>query len=195
MWRSTLVQHRTLYRPSNSWLGRVRPFRHTTPFSTSSDDSSATGAQPTPDPPRRRRHRFGNVDNLPSFAEFQQQQKVRKLYRDFVRLAYTSVTDRRAQKDMVRQIRHEFKTTSATTDAWNTKRAVSEGTRRYKDVAAMLGTSSNQRHPQSASPNDESYAVPTRTSQWPWQAVDDHGEEVYSSKARPRPLPIPKKTL
>lgn len=105
----------------------------------------------TADPPRRtrRRHRFGNnTAHIPSFHDFQQQAQARSLYRKFLRLA-------RRDQDYRNQVRNEFRRNASSPDG---RRALSEGTRRLKEVQAMLSTVGSS----SASPT-----VPA-PSEWPW---------------------------
>jgi hypothetical protein len=129
----------------------------------------------TSDRRKRRRHRF-QVDSIPSFQDFQQQQRTRGLYRQFLRLVWR--TSQRT--DFLSQIRHEFRNV-AVGDDWQRKRALSEGGRRLKELSAMLGTSvaaknsgrDNGDRRDDHSSGEGSTRVPVSTSElWPWQRQD-----------------------
>lgn len=124
-----------------------------------------SGSKPAP---RRRRHNFRggitDVDNVPSFREFQEQAKVRSLYRQFMRLLKSRGGDADG-RELKEQIKREFRLPQ--NDSWNVKRALSEGNRRYKDLSAMLGTSvkmdASAKGKLISSSNDS-----TTQNQWPW---------------------------
>lgn len=130
-------------------------------------------------PGKRRRHRF-HVDNIPSFQDFQQQQQIRSLYRQYLRLIWP--TSQRG--DFLAQVRVEFRNTPADDD-WQRKRAMSEGSRRLKELSAMLGSSIVSRRARdngSGADNDESLEFrpqqhssvpPASSDQWPWQREEE----------------------
>ena len=53
---------------------------------------------------RRRRHNF-DLQQIPSFEAFQQQQSIRAMYRQFMRLAYGSSS---AKDELIAQVRREL---------------------------------------------------------------------------------------
>jgi hypothetical protein len=153
---------------------------------TRDGESTATTDRTTPR--KRRRHRF-HVDSIPSFQDFQQQQRARSLYRQYLRLIWP--TSQRG--DFLVQVRHEFRIAPADDD-WQRKRALSEGSRRLKELGAMLGSSivSRKARDDNSADDHESNArgqppVHASTSkQWPWQRQED---------ALPsRPIPFPPKS-
>ncbi|GKY99014.1 hypothetical protein MPSEU_000857100 [Mayamaea pseudoterrestris] len=116
--------------------------------SFSSQPINGDSPPPSPRSRRRRRHSFDlSVDDIPSFQDFQHQIKVRALYRQYLRtispLGIHSVDQR---MELLQQIRHEFRKQRLTSDSFANsqaeaqKRAISEGTRRLKELGAMLGT-------------------------------------------------------
>jgi hypothetical protein len=139
---------------------------------------------------KRRRHRF-QVDSIPSFQDFQQQQRARGLYRQFLRLVWH--TSQRG--DFLSQIRHEFRNV-AVVDDWHRKRAISEGGRRLKELSAMLGTSvaaksvskDNGDGPENHSSGERSTRAPPSTSElWPWQRREgalQNGPVSYPPKSK-----------
>jgi hypothetical protein len=168
------------------------------PFSTSADKNGvevtktaisepSDGAKPKR---RRRRTAFGadGVDNIPSFEEFKQQVAIRTLYRQFLRLVRPL---RDSSPEIGPQIRREFRVTAV--DSWQAKRALSEGGRRYKELAAMLG-SQTKAHVSTENTNDDADAATqtpqhqraTSKSAYPWQQS--------SGTAQPQPLRFPKKS-
>jgi Complex 1 protein (LYR family) len=123
----------------------------------------------------RRRHRFGeSTDQIPSFRDFQLKMQIWSLYRQFTRLVFRSTSDKQSRNELQSKIRHEFRL--AQSDHWHIQRALSEGSRRYKELSAMLGNSvkhvNNTTSIPTASPAplvDESPAPPVATtSAWPW---------------------------
>jgi hypothetical protein len=111
---------------------------------------------------RRQRHTFLrssstdlDLDIVPSFAEFQQQVRVKSMYRQYLRLIYqkflvvSSTNDDKSSStagrdEMIAQVRQEFKKQSnnnSSMSAWGVKRAMSEGSRRFKELSSMLGNS------------------------------------------------------
>ena len=114
---------------------------------------------------------------MPSFHDFQRQQKVKSLYRSFLRLAYQTPSP----QDLLSQIRPEFRQSNVATE-WDRKRALSEGQKRYKELSAMLGSSVR-------STKKEEVPEAPPTSAWPWK--DDTEDKNKPSK----PLGLPSKTL
>jgi hypothetical protein len=154
---------------------------------TSDDD--ATPSTETSNRRKRRRHRF-QVDSIPSFQDFQQQKRTRGLYRQFLRLVWGTSQ----RMDFLSQIRHEFRNV-AVVDDWQRRRALSEGSRRLKDLSAMLSTSvaaqKSIRDDGDArddhSPGETSTSVPPSTSElWPWQRQEGtlHGPVSYPPKTK-----------
>jgi hypothetical protein len=154
-------------------------------------DDDETPLTETSNRRKRRRHRF-QVDNIPSFQDFQQQQRTRGLYRQFLRLVW----DTPQRKDFLSQIRHEFQNVTVGDD-WQRKRALSEGSRRLKELSAMLGTSVAAQKPgrdngdgrgrDDNSSGETSTRVPPSTSElWPWQRqeVIVHGPVSYPPKRK-----------
>jgi len=134
--------------------------------------SNASGEKPR----KRRRHRFDlSGDDVPSFQDFQQQVKVRSLFRSFLRL--TKPTGE-ASAELRQQVRREFRSSKDLVDRWDIKRAVSEGSKRYKELSTMLQTS----YTKLDGPKSESTVAPTE-SPWPWSC---------NSTPSP-PLPAPKR--
>lgn len=165
---------------------------------------------------RRRRHNF-DLERVPSFEAFQQQQKIRSLYRQFLRLAYkgtaasttttttniksndaSSSSSSTTRDDLLQQIRHEFRQVQPRdADPWTVKRALSEGGRRYKELAAMLSlgasvsttsTAAADGASSSASGADDDRTAKSRqssTTAWPW-----HGGK---GAAPGKPLSFPKR--
>lgn len=163
---------------------RIHSLRRCRAASTSSftdDDSVEEQDPPERRVPRRRRqrHRF-QVDEVPSFHEFQQQQRARGLYRQFCRLVWPTPQ----RTELVRQVRHEFLQAASTKDEWQVKRALSEGSRRLKELSAMLD----------GSVKVEGGRVPPAVvgathpaQQWPWQRQE--------SDQPHRPVPFPPKSM
>jgi hypothetical protein len=144
-------------------------------FSSSENDEASSS------PPRRRkRHRFSvNTDDIPSFQDFQQHVKVRSLYRQFLRLTGPIGSDQTSAELRV-QIRREFRATPRTADKWDIKRAMSEGSRRYKDLSAMLQSVPSRKTTATTDGTSSSTA-----SIWPWQ--------TDSQADHPPPRPFPSK--
>jgi hypothetical protein len=125
---------------------------------------------------QRRRHRFNfNTEEIPSFHDFQVKVKVRRLFRQFMRLS-DPVSNPRELKE---QIRREFRASggAGTIDSWHVKRALSEGTRRYKELSAMLSTMPTGKSSSSPSTtsttstdmDDVSNHSEESIAPWPWQ--------------------------
>jgi hypothetical protein len=164
------------------------------PFSTTADKNgvevtktATSEAGPDGAKPKRRRRRtaFGadGVANIPSFEEFQQQVAIRTLYRQFLRLVRPL---RDSSPEIGPQIRREFRVTAV--DSWQAKRALSEGGRRYKELAAMLGSpsdSSTQNADADATQTPQHQRA-TSKSAYPWQQS--------SGTAQPQPSRFPKKS-
>ena len=149
-------------------------------FTSSSSEDSVDNQEPNTLRRRRRRHNF-NLQQIPSFEVFQQQQNIRSLYRQFLRLSYRSSS----KEDLTFQIRREFRQVVPSDDPWALKRALSEGGRRYKELSAMLSSvPGGGKHPpketasNSESSNQEAIA-------WPWQG----GKSGVTSK----PMGFPKR--
>jgi hypothetical protein len=142
-------------------------------FSSSENDKASSS------PPRKRkRHRFSvNTDDIPSFQDFQQHVKVRSLYRQFLRLT-GPINSGQASAELRVQIRREFRATSSTADKWDIKRAMSEASRRYKDLSAMLQSVPSRK---TTATTDET----STASLWPWQ--------TDSQADHPPPRPFPSK--
>lgn len=219
---STMTRLFTLYPRIQSPAGclltttRLRFAQHV-PFSTTTDKNDSTIAasaakvqvtkmapldapQPATDDakPKRRRRRtaFGadGVAAIPSFEEFQQQVAIRTQYRQFLRLV-RPLKD--SSPEIGPQIRREFRVSAV--DSWQAKRALSEGGRRYKELAAMLGSQTKvhvQSDGSSGSQNtnddaDDATQSPqhqraTSKSAYPWQQS--------SGTAQPQPSRFPKKS-
>ena len=132
-------------------------------------------AKPSAKRTRRKRHVF-RTSEIPSFHDFQQQTQIRSLYRKFLRLCPTD------SSQLKTQIEREFRVT--VTESWQIKRALSEGTRRYKELSTMLSTTTTTR-------SSTTTATPSSTPKpaatvWPWQRSDN--------SARPRLAPFPPKS-
>ena len=152
---------------------------------------------------KRHRHRFTNVtDDIPSFQEFQQQQQVRSLYRKFTRLVVrqtpAAVRPQGTSSDLQRQIRHEFRLPAQ--DSWHVKRSMSEGNRRYKELASMLGSTvlsaaneknsrSDNNHTHEASLVAEPSVPSSATGNWPWNRPNPTGRDTNGLPGRPLPFP------
>jgi hypothetical protein len=142
---------------------------------------------------RRRRTAFGadSVADIPSFEEFQQQVAVRSQYRQFLRLVRPL---RDSSPEIGPQIRREFRVSAV--DSWQTKRALSEGGRRYKELAAMLGSQTKTVQSDSSTQNtnddaddsikSEQHQRATSKSAYPWQQS--------SGTFRPLPSRFPSKS-
>jgi len=122
---------------------------------------------------RRRRHNF-DLDRVPSFEAFQQQQNIRSLYRSFLRLAYGSSS----RDELVKQVRHEFRQGASSDDPWTVKRAISDGGKRYKELSAMLSNVPGGKNEPNAQETKN-----RKSSTWPWQ----------SGKLSSKPLSFPKR--
>jgi hypothetical protein len=111
----------------------------------------------------RRRNTF-NQKHIPSFQDFQQYAQIRQLYRNFLRLVHP--LPQRAE--MMRQIRSQFR--EPLEEEWHRKRAVADGTKRFKELSTMVG-SSVQVNNKEVDKVDEDAGIakniPTLT--WPWQ--------------------------
>jgi hypothetical protein len=155
------------YSTTTARCSKVAPSSESHPAAEVAADTSTSEVA---SPSRRSRHKF-DLEEVPSFEAFQQQQQTRSLYRQFMRLAYGSTS----REDLAVQIRHEFKQAAASEDPWAVKRAFSEGGRRYKELAAMLSSVPSAK---STKPAPSSKSSPA----WPWQ----------TGKPGP-PLPFPKR--
>lgn len=151
--------------PCVSWSHRACVLVETERFhatirfhSSSSDDNDASSDHPPPS--RRRRHSF--TDSIPSFQEFQKITQIKSLYRKFVRLST-------AQPEILTSIRREFRIEQP--DSWHVQRAISEGSRRYKELSSMMSTLSTR--PSSSS---------QKSVVWPWQ-------RPQTTKQPPTPFP------
>jgi Complex 1 protein (LYR family) len=143
----------------------------------------------------RRRHRFGgSTDQIPSFRDFQLKVQIWSLYRQFTRLVFRSTSDKQSRNELQSKIRHEFRL--AQSDHWHIQRALSEGSRRYKELSAMLGNSvklvNNTTSISTTTPVVvESPAPPVATtSAWPWNQPQS---DNVASPIR-RPLVFPRKS-
>lgn len=113
----------------------------------SSTSTSLSSQQPPPPPPsapvkrRRQRHSFKNLDNIPSFQDFQQQVQLRSLFRHYLRMIAPLASDHR--KELLEQIRKEFRMPQESN--WHVKRSLSDGSRRLKELGTMLGATAHTR--------------------------------------------------
>jgi hypothetical protein len=213
---STMTRLFGMYPRIKSPVGRLLVttrlrFAKCVPFSTTADKNNSTIAVTTakvevtktatvaaaPDEtkkPKRRRRRtaFGDsVADIPSFEEFQQQVAIRTLYRQFLRLVRPL---RDSSPEIGPQIRREFRVSAV--DSWQAKRALSEGGRRYKELAAMLGSQTKAHVQSDGTQNtnddaDDSTKSPqhqraTSKSAYPWQQS--------SGTFRPHPSRFPSKS-
>jgi hypothetical protein len=182
--------------PVGSLLATTRlRFARCVPFSTTADKNDNTTARvevtktATPDEAkprksRRRRTAFGadSVADIPSFAEFQQLLAVRSLYRQFLRLV-RPLKD--SSPEIGPQIRREFRVTAV--DSWQTKRALSEGGRRYKELAAMLGSQTKEHTTQDGvDTSSPQHQRAISKSAYPWQQD--------SGSFQPKPSRFPSKS-
>ena len=187
--------------PVGSLLAKTRlSFAQFVPFSTTADKNgvhvtktaTSADAEPPETKPKRRRRRtaFGadGVAAIPSFEEFQQQVAIRTLYRQFLRLV-RPLKD--SSPEIGPQIRREFRVSAV--DSWQAKRALSEGGRRYKELAAMLGSQTTAHVPSDSSTQNAddvtqspAHQRATSKSAYPWQQS--------SGTAQPQPSRFPKKT-
>jgi hypothetical protein len=146
----------------------------------------------------RRRHRFGgSTDQIPSFRDFQLKVQIWSLYRQFTRLVFRSTNDKQSRTELLAKIRHEFRL--AQSDHWHIQRALSEGSRRYKELSAMLGNSVKHVNHTTSIPTtrktpgeplvDDSPAPPpvATTSAWPWN--QPQSDDVASPIRRPLVFP------
>jgi hypothetical protein len=181
--------------PVGSLLATTRlRFTQCVPFSTTADNKDSSKVEVTktatpdettkPRKSRRRRTAFGadSVADIPSFADFQQLLAVRKLYRQFLRLV-RPLKD--SSPEIGPQIRREFRVTAV--DSWQTKRALSEGGRRFKELSAMLGSQTKEHTNQ----NDVDTSSPQHQraiskSAYPWQQS--------SGTFQPKPSRFPSKS-
>jgi hypothetical protein len=153
-------------------------------FSSTSGATDTEGAEGEAKPKarRRRRHRFRTTtDDIPSFQDFQQQVKVRSLFRQFLRLT-SPIASEDVSSDLRAQIRREFRAnTGNQLDQWDIKRALSEGGKRLKELSAMLHSI-----PMKKSVDNDAVSTQEKPeeSQWPWQ----------SDKPRAPPLRFPSKS-
>lgn len=159
----TRLSAATLTTGTISRLSALPRFLSTSSSDVDDDEKNTKTTRPRR---RRRRHNF-DVDQVPSFEAFQQQQNIRALYRSFLRLAYGTA----ARDELVSQIRREFRHAApADGDPWAVKRALSDGGKRYKELAAML-SSVPGKTVSAASPNDDDDDDTTPPSpSWPWQS-------------------------
>jgi hypothetical protein len=162
--------------------------------------------------PRRKRHVFRgkNIENLPSFHDFQLQMQIRQLYRKYVRLVWHSSTKRQQEsatittngsatsrspnmrRDMMATVKSEFRK-SPHSDSWEIKRALSEGNRRYKELASMLSTTSMMNGTNNelsftngiVGADDENISL---KNVWPWNNMK------RSNEVPQRPLSFPPKS-
>jgi hypothetical protein len=115
-------------------------FSHPNSPSRTPAASTPGGLLPSSTPVGRKRGQrpsfMSLLNSIPSFKDFQIQQQVRSLYRQFLRLARGP-----EGPELRRQIRHEFRVTSSSAERWEIQRALSEGGRRHKELATMLGSS------------------------------------------------------
>jgi hypothetical protein len=145
----------------------------------SSNDSALSPASPSRTR-RRKRPAFDNLDEVPSFQVFQQKTQVRSLYRQYLRTI--APLDAIQRVELLNQIQREFRklpmtTTAATlTDAskthWEVQRALSEGTRRLKELGAMLGTVVKVKSVDNETTPDQSILTQVKevpANPWPWQ--------------------------
>lgn len=158
---------------------------------------------------KRQRHRFDNIDQVPSFEKFQQDQQTRALYRQFMRLIYRVPSG--GKEEMLLQVRRQFRqaNTPGEMSAWDVKRAQSEASKRLKELRTMLGnvvdsqthsssststvssstssqsTSQSTAAAETSSRNDDNDDKPIPKS-WPWQEA---------TKRPSKPPSYPKKTL
>jgi len=181
------------------------------PQVTLTTQTAAAATTSTRRPRKRHRHRFRTTEEIPSFHEFQLQQRVRSLYRQFTRLVLTQ--QQSARRDLQNQIRREFRLPQQ--DQWHVKRSVSEGNRRFKELSAMLGSSlvppsgggdrDGSKHASAddpSSPLQESETAFTatttttppssKTGNWPWN--NDTSTSGTGSGGRRGPMPFPPKS-
>ena len=143
------------------------------PLSSLPNDGAASSS---PKARRRKRPNFDNLDEVPSFQEFQQRTQVKSLYRQYLRTIAPLESTQRSE--ILQQVQQEFRKVQVTasvndTDAaskrhWEVQRAVSEGTRRLKELGSMLGTVVKIKPTnQGAEPELQLPTVPENP--WPWQ--------------------------
>lgn len=166
-----------------------------------------------PSPSRqRKRHSFlrspGRLENVPSFSDFQQQLRVKSLYRQYFRLIYQSLSrDDTSRKEMMSQVRDEFRAQSrSATSPWDAKRAISEGTKRFKELSSMMGNSVVTEKPKTDDDGDEndgtsSRRTTTNVGLWPWQQKRQSSPQVSTKsptsggdELRPWTTPYPRKS-
>ena len=165
-------------------LSRVSASRKTAkalqwrPLSSLPTDGAGESASTMPKARRRRRHNFDNLDEVPSFQVFQQRTQVRSLYRQYLRTI--APLDSMQRTEILQQIQHEFRKVKVTAtnnkqdkeaaskSHWEVQRALSEGTRRLKELGSMLGTVVKIKPTnQEAEPALQQPTVPENP--WPWQ--------------------------
>eukprot|EP00977_Amphora_coffeiformis_P012167 scaffold2992_cov214-Amphora_coffeaeformis.AAC.49 len=145
--------------------------------SSSSDNDDVVITKTTPRR-RRRRHNF-DLDQVPSFEAFQQQQNIRALYRSFLRLAYGSSS----RHELVQQVRREFRQGVPLDDPWALKRAISDGGKRYKELSAMLSSvPGSSKNAPPASQETQKASKKSSSSAWPWQGGKSPGKPLAFPK-------------
>ena len=169
----------------------------------SNDSSNDTNS--APQKRRRQRHQFSkrgskgedHLEKIPSFQDFQRQAQVRSLYRHYLQLIYRHFADQSSRLDMIHQVRREFK--QDLTDVWQVKRAISEGNRRLKELASMLGNSvqgaAREERSTSSTGGSNDKADSGKRALWPWQQQEAKNENATkSSSSSPKFTPYPPKS-
>lgn len=133
---------------------------------------------------RRRRHDF-ETETIPPFHEFLQQQSIRNMYRQFLRL----IRPLPQRRELEAQIRHQFRMTVGS-DKWEIKRAMSEGSRRLKELSAMVSNSvgaGKRSESVEEKVDDTANHAPSSSSsaEWPWSRQ----QEISSFASKPLGLP------
>jgi hypothetical protein len=183
----------------------------TTTSSNSNNETNQSNNSTTITTSKRRiRHTFRNnntIDTIPSFRDFQQTIQIRTLYRQFIRLfkktrhgtssdnnntntTTNNDTTSTASKELKDQVRREFR--QQHTDNWSIKKALSEGTRRYEDLSAMIGmpstiTLSDTTNDTNCDNNTEQLNDTKNNHKWPWDMSNTNNKI-------PPPLRFPKKS-
>jgi len=182
---------------SRSWQSSFAHLMNGKCFFSTTDGDDSTAPSGTGQRRRRRRHRFDNIDEVPSFEVFQQKQKTKAMYREFLRLIYP-LGEGDSREELLLQLRRQFRAHGTTPlSAWDNKRAHSEGSKRLKELSAMLGNAvdtSKKRKGRGApevepeqkakGQQQEEHQPSESTSSWPWQ----------TQSIPKRPSPFPKKT-
>lgn len=169
----------------------------------------------------RRRHQFTNdgstsnkLENVPSFRDFQLKLQIWALYRQFTRVIYRSGGSNKSESDKTRKselqekVRVEFRMPQQK-DNWQLQRSLSEGTRRLKELSAMLGNSTTAQSKSSSEGDATSTTTTTSASSsivppppastkpaWPWNnPTSNNKTDETRGRSQHYPLVFPPKSV